>query len=83
MDTKETAELSNADLEAVTGGASDTIYLNEENLPAGWYVTCPKCTLAFPVSEGSCPVCGGMEVLHGTSSAVYIYDPNKGTISKI
>jgi len=68
-------ELSDDELDAVTGGASDTVDLSEERMPLGWYVTCCRCTMGFPVSEGSCPVCGSTEVWHGTERSTVLYDP--------
>ena len=73
---KPEVELSDDELEAVSGGLSDTVDLCEERMPLGWYVTCANCTLGFPVSEGSCPSCGGTEVWHGTDRATVVYDPN-------
>lgn len=70
-------ELSDAELGMIAGGISEEIYLDEENLPLGWYVTCCRCTFGFPVSEGCCPSCGGVEVWHGTDRAIAIYDPRK------
>ena len=77
MENNEKVELSNDALEAVTGGASDYVFLNEENLPGGWYVTCRNCALAFPVYLGSCPDCGSVEVWLGTANARDQYDPSK------
>ena len=68
-------ELNDETLEAVAGGVSDTVYLDEERMPLGWYVTCARCTLGFQVSEGSCPSCGGIEVWHGTDRALHVYHP--------
>ena len=77
MENKEKIELNDDELEAVTGGASDVVYLEEENLPGGWYVTCTNCKMGFPVCEGSCPSCGSTEVQLGTANAIYLYDPSK------
>jgi len=75
-DNKE-IELNEEFLEQVVGGISEEIYLDEERLPLGWYVTCCRCTLAFPVSEGSCPSCGGVEVWPGTDRAIATYHPDR------
>ena len=69
-------ELSDDALDAISGGVSDEIYLDEVRMPLGWYVTCTRCTMGFQVAEGSCPVCGGMEVWPGTDRAIAIYNPN-------
>ena len=74
MDEKKNHELKDDELEAVSGGVSEEIYLNEERMPAGWYVTCTKCRFGFQVSEGSCPSCGGYEVWPGTDRAIAIYE---------
>jgi len=77
MDNNKKFELNDDALDNVAGGASEEFDLNEERLPLGWYVTCCKCTFGFPVSEGSCPSCGGTEVWPGTDRAIAIYDPKK------
>ena len=73
MEENKRFELDDETLDAVTGGASDTVDLDEERMPLGWYVTCVKCTLGFQVSLGECPSCGGKEVWHGTSKASRVY----------
>lgn len=75
MNDNKKFELNDDALEAVAGGASDTVYLDEERMPLGWYVTCVRCTMGFQVSLGECPCCGGKEVWHGTDKAIHIYDP--------
>ena len=75
MENDKSFELRDDMLEGVVGGADDRAYLDEENMPLGWYVTCVRCTLGFQVSEGECPSCGGKEVWHGTSKAIAIYHP--------
>ena len=67
------AELSDDDLDMVSGGASDTVCLSDHNLPYSWYVTCPHCTLGFPAGEGECPSCGGVDVLLGTATATVLW----------
>lgn len=61
MDNEKKFELDDDALEAVTGGAGDTVYLDEERMPLGCYVTCARCTQGFQVSEGECPSCGSKE----------------------
>lgn len=75
MDKEKKFEVDDDMLEAVSGGANDAIYLEDENMPLGWYVTCVRCTLGFQVSERECPSCGGTEVWYGTTRATAIYHP--------
>lgn len=75
MENDKKFELDENTLDAVTGGASDEVFLDEENMPLGWYVTCVRCTLGFQVSEGECPSCGSKEVWYGTSKATAVYHP--------
>ncbi|MBP3636501.1 MAG: hypothetical protein J6K13_02960 [Clostridia bacterium] len=70
---KNLQELDDSELDRVSGGISDVFFLNEERLPLGWYVTCFKCRVAFQVSEGACPKCGGVEVMHGVQTDVVIH----------
>jgi len=77
MEENKKLELSDEVLEAVAGGVSDTVYLDEERMPLGWYVTCVNCTLGFQVSWGECPSCGCKEVWHGTDKATQVYNRGK------
>ena len=56
-------ELSDDQLDQVSGGMVDEVYLDEKNLPRGWWVTCFDCGRKFSVGEGKCPSCGSWHVL--------------------
>lgn len=67
--------ISDEELDAVSGGASDTAYLDESNLPGGWVVTCTKCGLQFTVHKNKdCPSCANTEVYMGYSTDKPIFE---------
>ena len=56
-------ELDDSQLDQVSGGAGNDVYLDEERIPLGWSVTCFDCRNVFQVSHGACPKCGSKHVL--------------------
>jgi len=76
---KKAAErMDDSQLKQITGGASDSVYLNETNLPRGWVVTCSNCGLQFFInSNKDCPSCACTEVYMTYSNDKPIYDSVK------
>ena len=78
MNKKLPEELNDNELDMVSGGADDTNWLGEDNVPRHWAVTCANCGLQFFVNTNvDCPSCANREVYLTYDSNKPIYDSNR------
>ncbi|MBE5767655.1 MAG: hypothetical protein E7335_10960 [Clostridiales bacterium] len=71
-------ELSDEQLDQVSGGASQDMGWMDDGIPSHWAVTCANCGLQFFVrSNKDCPSCANKEVILTYNNNKPIYDSDR------